>query len=67
MYQKPRFASVETKDECHFLTLEKDDYNRVIGEIEERRVAEEIRNLRKFSILQFLTRITLHKLYYSSL
>lgn len=64
MYGKPRFATIETEKDSHFVTLEKDDYMKVIHEADERKVSEELKTLKQFSILSCLTRITLHKMYY---
>jgi hypothetical protein len=37
----------------------------VIGEIEEKKMNEEVKFIKQFHIFSFLTRITLHKMYYS--
>lgn len=46
------------------LILEKEDYNKIVLDIENKRVTEELKNLRRFSIFSYLTRQTLHKMYY---
>jgi len=65
MYNKARFATVETYTDTHFVVLSKEDYQRVIQEADEKKMSEEIKFMRQFSILGQMTKISLHKLYFS--
>ena len=65
MYNKTRFATIDTfdTDGAIFATLEKEEYLRVVLKADEKKMAEEIRIMKQFPILNMLTRISLHKLY----
>lgn len=60
-----RSASVYCKTECHFAVLEKGDFLRIIGKIEERKLARKIDFLQKLPMFVRWTKGSLTKLSYA--
>eukprot|EP00347_Sterkiella_histriomuscorum_P006060 403354217 len=63
LYNRPRFATIETETDTHFLTLDQKEFDILIKEVQEKQMNEELKTIKKFPIFGQLTKLTLHKLY----
>lgn len=61
---QPRSASVFCKTECHFGVLEKEDFLRIFGRLEEAKMARKIDFLQKLTMFKRWTKGSLTKLSY---
>lgn len=60
--RQPRSASVYCRTECHFAVLQKDDYLRIFGRLEENKSARKIEFLQKMAMFRHWTKGALAKL-----
>ena len=61
---KPRAATIRCKTDCYFAVLEKEDYNKIYGEIQEKILNEKIDFFKSLPIFQEWTRASIAKLTY---
>lgn len=62
---KPRAATIKAKTMTHCATLNRDDYEKIILPIEEKKLNDRINFLRGFPFLQHLSKQTVSKMTYS--
>ena len=61
---KPRAASVLCREECHFAILERDDYTRILGRIQDSKLQEKVDILFLHPVFQKWTRSAIQRLSY---
>jgi len=63
IYSRPRSATIEVASDVILISLEKEAYQRIIQDHEEKKVSEEIKFIKQFHIFSYLSRISLHKVF----
>lgn len=62
--QKPRMASIRCLEETYFASLNKKDFNKVLGAIEKKKYLEKVNFLKSLPYFSQLTKTSLGKLTY---
>lgn len=60
--EAPRSATIRSVSEVHFSTLEKDDFNSILGKVMKKKFDSMIKFMNQFVIFKCLTRLALEKL-----
>lgn len=60
--ETPRSATIRSVSEVHFATLEKEDFNAILGKVMKKKFASMIKFMSHFVIFKCLTRLALEKL-----